>query len=477
MSISGLYYITDSDPRGRYLETVRSALQGGARIIQYRAKHALRHEQLQALAKLRPLCRETGALLLVNDDPQLAREAQADGVHLGQQDLAVTSARALLGPGKLIGVSTRTLEQALSAEAQGADYVAVGSIYPTASKSDAVQVGLDTLQRIRAGVKLPIVAIGGISRDLTPAVLDAGADSIAVISAIGSDPDPAIAARELALQFNRQRPKPNGRVLTVAGSDSGGGAGIQADLKTITLLGGYGASAITALTAQNTLGVTGIHPCPADFVAEQIETVLADIGADTLKTGMLFSTEIVAAVGQAIDRHGLLAVVDPVMIAKGGAPLLQQEAIEALIGELLPFTYLLTPNLPEAEALSGFAVETEADMQRAARQLQKLGARNVLLKGGHLKGEAVDLLLAGDTLHRFTAPRIPTGNTHGTGCSYSAAIATLLAQGLPLPTAVKQAKTYINEAIRAAVPLGGGHGPVNHYAGARALRKTLRPRS
>jgi len=472
MDIAGLYYITDSDPRGRYLQTVRQALQGGARIIQYRAKQAPREAQLQALAELQPLCREAGALLLVNDDPQLARESQVDGVHIGQQDLSVTSARALLGPGRLIGVSTRTLEQALAAEAQGADYVAVGSIYPTATKHDAVQVGLDTLQRIRAAIKLPIVAIGGISRDLTPAVLDAGADSIAVISAIGSDPDPLMAARELALQFNRRQPRPNGRVLTVAGSDSGGGAGIQADLKTITLLGGYGASAITALTAQNTLGVTGIHPCPADFVAEQIDTVLSDIGADVVKTGMLFSPEIVTTVGRAIDRHDLLAVVDPVMIAKGGAPLLQQQAIEAVLGELLPFTYLLTPNLPEAEALSGIAVETEADMQRAARKLQKLGARNVLLKGGHLQGEAVDILLAGDTLHRFSAPRFSTRNTHGTGCTYSAAIATLLAQGLPLPAAVKQAKRFISEAIRQSRPLGGGHGPVNHYAAARTLDGT-----
>jgi hydroxymethylpyrimidine kinase / phosphomethylpyrimidine kinase / thiamine-phosphate diphosphorylase len=467
--ISGLYYITDADDQGHYLDTVRAALQGGARSIQLRDKQLKRADQAAALRRLLPLCRQAGALLLVNDDPQLAHETGADGVHLGQQDASIAEARKLLGTDKLIGISTRTLEQALAAQAAGVNYIAVGSIYPTSTKSDAIQVGLDTLKTVRAATDLPLVAIGGISRDLAPAILEAGADSLAVISAIKDDTSPLLAARELSLLFNRRRPSPNGRVLTVAGSDSGGGAGIQADLKTITLLGGYGMSAITALTAQNTLGVTGIHPSPVDFVAEQMETVLADIGADVIKTGMLFSAEIVVAVGRTISRHGLLAVVDPVMIAKGGAPLLQQQAVETLLSELLPQTYLLTPNLPEAEALSGISIKTEADMQRAARKLQGLGARNVLLKGGHLQGAAVDILLDGDTFHRFHAERFQTRNTHGTGCTYAAAIATLLAQGLPLPYAVAKAKAFITAAIRNALELGQGNGPVNHWQAAKEL--------
>jgi hydroxymethylpyrimidine kinase/phosphomethylpyrimidine kinase/thiamine-phosphate diphosphorylase len=229
-------------------------------------------------------------------------------------------------------------------------------------------------------------------------------------------------------------------------------------------------SAVTALTAQNTLGVSGIHPAPSDFVALQIETVLSDIGCDVLKTGMLFDAAIVAVVARAVEERSLLALVDPVMVAKGGAPLLRQEAIKAFCDELIPRTYLLTPNLPEAEALTGLRVTTEAEMERAALRLQAMGARNVLLKGGHLEGEAVDLLLDGETLHRLAAPRIATVNTHGTGCSYAAAIAAALAQGLPLPQAVALAKAYITEAIRSAVPLGSGHGPVNHWIGARAVR-------
>jgi len=448
--VERLYYITDADPTGRHLKTVRSVLQGGAQLIQYRSKTRSSNEQRDDARQLLALCREFDARFLVNDNPELAIAVGADGVHLGQSDAPVATARQLLGPNRLIGMSTRTVEQAVRAEAEGVHYIAIGSIYPTGTKQDAVEVGLAMLEKVRRAVKLPLVAIGGIHRDLAAAVIDAGADALAVISALSNDKNPRVAARELSLLFNRGQKKPSGRVLTVAGSDSGGGAGIQADLKTITLLGGYGMSAITALTAQNSLGVNGIHPCPTDFVADQMEAVLSDFGAETLKTGMLFAADIVHSVADAIDRHGLLAVIDPVMIAKGGAPLLQRQAIDILKTELLPRSYLLTPNLPEAEAISGIAIATEAEMERAAHKLQAMGARNVLLKGGHLKGEAVDLLLAGETLHRFPSQRFDTPNTHGTGCTFSAAIATLLAQGLPLPAAVKQAKQFISIAIRTA---------------------------
>ena len=317
---------------------------------------------------------------------------------------------------------------------------------------------------------MPIVAIGGIERDNAGAVLAAGADCVAVISAVMGAPRPDHAARELTLLFNRRLPRPQGRVLTIAGSDSGGGAGIQADLKTITLLGSYGMSAITALTAQNTCGVKAIHAVPPDFVGAQIEAVLSDIGADTIKTGMLLNAGIITVVAAAIKQHALLAIVDPVMIAKGGAALLQDEALAALRTELIPQAYLLTPNLPEAEALTGLAISTEAEMATAARALQGLGTANVLLKGGHLAGaEAVDLLLCGDQLHRFTAPRLATTHTHGTGCTLAAAIATFLAQGWPLPIAVGRAKNFLTAAIASALPLGSGHGPVNHWQGAQSF--------
>jgi hydroxymethylpyrimidine kinase/phosphomethylpyrimidine kinase/thiamine-phosphate diphosphorylase len=468
--IGGLYLITDHNRDDRLSERVAAALKGGARVVQYRDKDLPIETKVAAARDLAALCRQAGATFVVNDSPEVAHQSGADGVHLGQNDASVAEARRLLGPGGVIGVSTRTVEQALKAASQGADYIGVGSIYPTGSKQDTLLVGLETLRKVRRAVTIPVVAIGGIDRDRASEAIEAGADAVAVISAVMNDPAPALAAREIALLFNRRGPWPRGKVLTVAGSDPGGGAGIQADLKTITLLGTYGMGAITALTAQNTRGVRGIHPVPDDFVADQIEAVLDDLGADILKTGMLYSAGIVSVVARAITRHALPAVVDPVMIAKGGAPLLQREAVDALRRELLAHTYLLTPNLPEAEALSGLPVETENEMERAARRLQEMGARNVLLKGGHLQGKPVDLLLAGESLHRFPSERFDTPNTHGTGCAYSAAIAAFLAQGLPLVEAVGKAKSFISEAIRTAISMGSGHGPVNHWQAAQALK-------
>ncbi|MDO3378790.1 bifunctional hydroxymethylpyrimidine kinase/phosphomethylpyrimidine kinase [Geoalkalibacter halelectricus] len=468
--LRGLYLISDAaDLEAQTL--IAEALRGGARILQYRDKRRAPHERLEVARRLRDLCREAKALFIVNDSPELARDCNADGVHLGQGDAEVGKARRLLGPDKLIGVSTRTVEQALKAQSQGADYIGLGSMYPTASKDDAVVVGVETLRRVRKAVEIPIVAIGGIDRERTAELIAAGADAVAVISAIAAAAEPALAAREIAVQFNARDPFPRGRVLTAAGSDSGGGAGIQADLKTITLLGAYGTSAITALTAQNTLGVRAIHPAPANFVAEQLAAILEDIGTDTLKTGMLFNADIVAVVSRAIHRYNPLAVVDPVMVAKGGAALLEQDAVDAVRELLLPETYLLTPNLPEAEVLCGSPVRNLDEMEAAARKLRAMGARNVLIKGGHLAGDAVDLLLEGERLHRLSAARVDTRNTHGTGCTFSAAIATFLAQGRPLVQAVGAAKDFISTAIATARPLGAGHGPVNHWQAAQTMRE------
>ncbi len=352
----------------------------------------------------------------------------------------------------------------------GADYIGVGSVFPTDTKDDAELIGLETLRKVRMAVKIPIVAIGGIGWMNGAEAIEAGADSLAVISAIADDSNPALAARELSLLFNRKKASEETRVMTIAGSDPGGGAGIQADLKSIALLGSYGTCAISVLTAQNTLGVHGISPASTGFIVKQAELVLNDIGTDTLKTGMLYNAEIVSAVAEIIQKFNLLSVVDPVMIAKGGTALLKQEAVEAVRRDLLPRTYLLTPNIPEAEALTGMTINTLDEMEEAAKNLQLMGPRHVLLKGGHRDGDAIDILIAGDTVHKLIAERIVTTSTHGTGCSYSAALATLLAQGRPLVKAAKAAKLYINEAIRHAVPLGSGHGPVNHFAGAKAVR-------
>jgi hydroxymethylpyrimidine kinase/phosphomethylpyrimidine kinase len=255
------------------------------------------------------------------------------------------------------------------------------------------------------------------------------------------------------------------RVLTIAGSDSGGGAGIQADLKAITLLGGFGMSVITALTAQNTLGVHGIHAIPPSFVEKQMEVVLSDIGADAIKTGMLAHSEIIRVVARKIRQYGLKhVVVDPVMVAKSGDSLLRKDAQEALIGELIPLAWIVTPNLPEASVLAGFKVTSVQEMRKAARRIHQLGAKHVVVKGGHLKGRAVDLLYDGKRFEEIVAPRIETKNTHGTGCTFASAIATLLARGDTVYGAVQKAKTFITLAIQSGLSLGKGTGPTNPAA-------------
>ena len=472
--IQGLYLITPHGSDEHILNIVREGLRGGVRIVQYRDKERSKDAQVNLARQLVQLCKEAGGTFLVNDDAELAVASFADGVHLGQDDGSVHDARRLLGPHKLIGVSTHTVDQALKAEMAGADYIGVGSIFPTNSKEDIELVGLETLRKLRMAVKIPIVAIGGIGWMNGAEALDAGADSLAVISTIADDASPALAAKELALLFNSKKKPETTRVMTIAGSDTGGGAGIQADLKSIALLGSYGTSAVTVLTAQNTLGVHGLSPASTSFIVKQSEAVLNDIGTDTLKTGMLYNAEIVSAVAELIQKFNLLSVVDPVMIAKGGTALLKQEAVEAVRGDLLPRTYLLTPNIPEAEALTGQKIRTLEEMEAAAQALQAMGARHVLVKGGHRDADAIDILLAGKTIQRLTAERINSTSTHGTGCSYSAVLATLLAQGKPLRKAAVLAKLFINEAIRHAVPMGGGHGPINHFAGARAVRNAER---
>jgi hydroxymethylpyrimidine/phosphomethylpyrimidine kinase len=257
----------------------------------------------------------------------------------------------------------------------------------------------------------------------------------------------------------------NGRVLIVAGSDSGGGAGIQADIKSVTAMNAFAATAVTALTAQNTEGVHGVVPVDPAFIAQQIEVVLTDIGADALKTGMLHSAEVIETVAAAFKKHasGVPLVVDPVMVAKGGHRLLQAQAEAALHQTLLPMATLLTPNLPEAEVLVGFPVRTETDMRRAAEHLATAGANAVLMKGGHLEGDAVvDLLFHDGKFERFEDRRIQSRHTHGTGCTLASAIAASLAQNMSLVEAVARARRYVRIAIETAPGFGHGHGPLNH---------------
>jgi len=257
-----------------------------------------------------------------------------------------------------------------------------------------------------------------------------------------------------------------GRVLVIAGSDSGGGAGIQADIKAVMALGGFATTAVTAITAQDTLGVHGVLPVPPDFIQLQMNRVLADIGADALKSGMLADSVTVEAVADIVSRHpNIPFVLDPVMVAKGGHTLLEHSAVASLKAALMPLASLVTPNVPEAEVLCGLQIRTLDDQFRAADTLLRTGLRAVLLKGGHMDGhELTDVLATPDGTKVFRAPRRATRHTHGTGCTLASAIATGLAQGMALHPAVARAHVYVQAAIAQAPGFGAGNGPLNHAA-------------
>jgi hydroxymethylpyrimidine/phosphomethylpyrimidine kinase len=260
--------------------------------------------------------------------------------------------------------------------------------------------------------------------------------------------------------------------MTIAGSDSGGGAGVQADLKTFAALGVYGTSVLTAITAQNTVAVTAVHEIPTDVIEAQIEAVVSDIGVNAMKTGMLSSSAIIQCVTDSLKGAGTKypsvpglqrLVVDPVMVAKSGDSLLREEAVGALRELLLPLAAVVTPNIPEAETLTGLSIITDDDVQKAAREIVAMGAASVVVKGGHREGPATDLYFDGHGFREFTSPRFDTVNTHGTGCTFASAVAAGLAKGLQTEDAVGKAKKFVTEAIRSSFPIGQGHGPLNHF--------------
>ena len=254
------------------------------------------------------------------------------------------------------------------------------------------------------------------------------------------------------------------RAMTIAGSDSGGGAGIQADLKTFAALGVYGTSVLTAVTAQNTVGVTAVHEIPTDVVAAQIDAVISDIGVGAVKTGMLASQSIVECVASRLQRHSVpWLVVDPVMVAKSGDSLLRDNAVEALRSQLMPLASVITPNVPEAETLTGIKVVSGRDRRLVAEKLVSMGAKAAVVKGGHREGPATDLYYDGSIFHEFSSDRIETANTHGTGCTFASAIAAGLARGMNMLDSVALAKDYVTEAIRRSFSVGQGHGPLNHF--------------
>ncbi|MDQ0648886.1 hydroxymethylpyrimidine kinase/phosphomethylpyrimidine kinase/thiamine-phosphate diphosphorylase [Microbacterium natoriense] len=470
-----LYLVTDPALCGErgVVDTVRHAVDGGVRVVQLRDKQAT---DAEITAQLIELSRAIGgrSLLLVNDrlDAAIAaREAGArvDGVHLGQGDASVLRARSELGPDALIGLTANNrahLDAALALPAGTVDYLGVGVIRPTKTKPDhPPALGVDGFRAFAAASPLPCVAIGGVGIDDTEALRDAGAAGLAVVSALCAAEDPA----ETAAAFvQRWRAAGVPRVLSIAGSDPSGGAGVQADLKSIAASGGYGMAVITALTAQNTQGVRAVHVPPIDFLREQLHAISDDIVIDAVKIGMLANAEVIRTVVEWLDAaRPPIVVVDPVMVATSGDRLLDAEAEHAL-GALLARADVITPNLGELGVLVGRDIDGWDDALAAGAVLSTAIGARVLVKGGHLDGaEAPDALIGAGTTIEFTDARIETRNTHGTGCSLSSALATRLARGEAPDDAVAGSRAWLRESLREgeALMVGRGHGPINHFAG------------
>jgi len=480
-----LYLVTDRPLSGArdMAWIVREAATGGVTMVQLREKECSTAEFIQLARELKAALAPLGIPLIINDRVDVALAVDADGVHIGQSDMPYATARKLLGRDKIIGLSVETMDEVIAANALDVDYIGISPVYATPTKTDTLTpFGLDGVDEVMRCSRHRCVAIGGMNRDTVGEVIAHGVEGVAVVSAIVAAPSPREAATELAEIISTKRPdvvrenhnsefkiQNYPRVLTIAGSDSGGGAGIQADIKSISANGCFATSAITAITAQNTLGVNAVEGLSIDILEGQIEAVLSDIGTDSVKIGMLHSAEVVRSVARLLRKYGVKDVVlDPVMVSTSGHKLIEDSAIAVLKSDLMPLARVITPNIPEAEILLGEPIEKQGDLPAAARRLAQQYGVSVLLKAGHLvDDELIDIFYNYETgeVAELSARRVDTPNTHGTGCTLSSAFAAQLAKGLPLTEAARAAKAYINNAIihGAAYKIGNGHGPVCHF--------------
>lgn len=473
-----LYLVTDrSLAQGRDMGwIVREAVAGGVTMVQLREKDCSTVEFVALARMLKLVLQPLRIPLIINDRIDVALAVDADGVHIGQSDMPYAMARALLGEDKIIGLSVETMDEVIAANALDVDYIGVSPVYATPTKTDTLSpFGLEGVEEVMRLSRHRCVAIGGMNRDTVGAVICRGFEGVAVVSAIVAAESPRRASVELAgiVHDNRLKYLKDNcqlrKVLTIAGSDSGGGAGIQADIKSISANGCFAASAITAITAQNTLGVSAIEPLSVGIIESQIDAVLGDIGADCVKIGMLHSAEVVRCVARMLSKYNVSNVVlDPVMVSTSGYKLIEDAGIELLKSELIPMARVVTPNIPEAEMLLGVSIGTQTELSEAARRLAAMYGVSVLLKAGHMVGDELIDVFYNNEEHKVVelrARRINTRNTHGTGCTLSSALAAHLAKGLSLTEAVYAAKRYIDQAIAqgANLKIGHGHGPVCHF--------------
>lgn len=459
-----LYLVSDRrwNPDG-LMKDVETALDHGVTCLQLREKEMDDRTFLSLAKDMQTLAELKEVPFIINDRIEAAVEIGADGVHIGQDDVLAAEARRLIGQDKVLGVSVSTVEEALIAEIAGADYLGVGAMFTTGTKDDAQAVRVETLKEISEAVSIPVVAIGGINLENVMALEGTGVYGVAVVSAILAEKDISKATDDLVAKTELLVNQGIHKVLTIAGSDSSGGAGIQADLKTMAAHGCYGMSVITALTAQNTMGVFDIENVAPGFVSCQMDSVFSDIRPEAVKVGMVSSVEIIDVIAEGLRNHKAThIVIDPVMVATSGSKLLEEGAIKALINKLIPIATIITPNLFEAELLAEMVIETREDMVKAAKAISNWYSGHILIKGGHLDERASDLLYSAGNVKWFSSHRIDNPNTHGTGCTLSSAIASNLAKGYSVIESIERSKDYITGAIENGMNLGKGRGPLNH---------------
>ena len=458
-----LYAVTDRKwlAEGETLETVVETLvRSGVTCVQLREKHASDEEIISEGKKLNEICRKHHVPLIVNDRPDLAKKIGAAGVHVGLSDMGIEKARELLGEDFIIGGSAHNVEEALQAQKAGADYIGCGAVFGSQTKSDVTTLAKKELCAICEAVEIPVVAIGGITAENIKELTGTGIDGVAVVSGLFAAKDKPEMVRRFLKAFEMKK------VLTIAGSDCSGGAGIQADLKTMAANGVYGMSAVMALTAQNTTGVQGIMEVTPEFAGQQIDSIFTDIRPDAVKIGMLSSGEIIHVVAEKLKEYQAEHIVlDPVMVSTSGHRLIQKDAEQSLKKELFPLAELITPNIPEAEVLSGRKIKNAQDMESAAEKIVEEYGCAVLLKGGHRINDANDFLCTGEKKVWICGERVENPNTHGTGCTLSSAIASNLAKGAGMEEAVQKAKEYLTEALKEQLDLGAGSGPMDHTLG------------
>lgn len=461
-----LYAVTDRTwtEKQTLIEQIEEALKGGATMIQLREKNLAETDFINEAVAVRKLCHAYHVPLIINDNLNVALKSNADGIHVGIEDMPVEEIRKRAGKEFIIGATAKTIEQAKAAEAAGADYLGVGAVFPSPTKKNAIRITKEQLQQICGSVSIPAVAIGGIESSNVAELKGSGICGAAVVSAVFAAENILTATAELKEIITQILHKTTVKTaLSIAGSDSSGGAGIQADIKTMTLNGVYAMSVITALTAQNTTGVSGILEVTPAFLARQLDAVFQDIFPDAVKIGMVSSASSIEVIADKLTEYKPKHIVlDPVMAATSGARLISEDAVAALKERLLPLASLLTPNIPEAEILSDISIQCKEDMIRSAKQISETYGCAVLCKGGHNRDNADDLLYENGNCHWFYGKQIHTRNTHGTGCTLSSAIASNLAKGFDLVTAIERSKDYISCALSANLDLGKGCGPLWH---------------